>query len=184
MPSKQQIRKAQEVAVDGQHVVAATRGSVVWAVNLLRSDALSSLLDDLVDLEETGLKRDECRKVIIALEKLANHASNVPDYSWWRKTICGQVVEFKELYEQWNYNEGTDGESKYKRRMVLKDLRTSRNLLSTTIRKNQYIIEKELDLELVEGMYSALKELSLALPTLFKSVGAAVARYDKRKVLD
>jgi hypothetical protein len=180
MPSKQQIRKAQQTARDGKHVVTASRGSVVWGVNLLRSDALSRLLDDLVDLQETGLRREDCQKVVIALEKLANHTSTVPDYTWWRRTIHGEVVKFKETYEKWNYNEGMDNEAVYRRKMALKDLRTRRNLLSTTIRKNQYILEKELDLALVESMYSALRDLNLALPSLFKNVGMAVARYDSR----
>jgi len=179
MPSKQQIRKEQ-TAREGKRVVTASRGSVVWGINLLRSDALSRLLDDLVDLEETGLRREDCRKVAIALEKLANQASSVPDHTWWRHTIYGEVEKFKEMYDQWNYNEGSNSEAIYRRKVALKELRARRNLLATTIRKNQYIIQEELDLALVDSMYSALRELNLALPALFKNVGKAVARYYSR----
>lgn len=165
----------QELTVDNR------RGTVLWGIYSLRADGLSRLLDDLVDLETKGLLQHECKQVQAALTKIAGRAAAVPDGSFWRSQIYREFEVFAELYEEWNSREGPSEEAIGHRKRTLKKLRHQRNKLATRIRRNQFVLQNELDLMLVEGMYTALRDLTTSLPEIFKGLAEAVARYDLRK---
>lgn len=161
--------------------VDTEQGTVIWGANSLRSDGLARLLDDLVDLEATGLADDACAKVRTALEKLATAAAEIPDGTFWRGAIYTEIEEFSELYTKWNSHQGMDTTAIALRRSALKSLRASRHEIAKRMRANQFILQSELDLKLIEGMYASLRELSLSLPEIFKNLAKAVSRYDNRK---
>jgi hypothetical protein len=158
-----------------------SRGTALWGMNAFRSDGLTRLLDDLVDLEAQGLQTAQCDQVKAALSKIAARAAAVPDGSFWRKTILSEFEKFAEVYHEWNALEGATAVAREHRRQAMKRLRQCRNDIATRIRMNQHILYNELDLLLVEGMYTALRDLSTSLPNLFKSVSSAVTRFETRK---
>ncbi len=45
-----------------------------------------------------------------------------------------------------------------------------RNLLATRQRKNQHILQSEVDLKLVNDLYGACGELAKSMPTLFRNI--------------
>ena len=158
--------------------ISSNRGTVLWGVNRLRSDALVALLDDLTVQERNGISDSQCNQVKIALGFLVNSATAIPDENgWWRTTIWQELQEFLEIYEKWNSHSGNGDESVKRRRIALKKLRGKRNRIATKIRKHQFIIQSELDLKLVESMYDALGKLAKAFPDVFVQLGAAVSRF-------
>jgi hypothetical protein len=162
--------------------INARQGTIVWGINALRSDGLTRLLDDLVDLENTGLEQKQCAHVKTALSKITGHAAAIPDGSFWRGTIYQEFEAFADVYEQWNSREGVDAHAIAHRKEHLRKLRWQRNRLATRIRLNQFVLQNELDLELIENMYIALGDLAKSLPEIFKSLAEAVARYERRRV--
>ncbi|MFL6263238.1 MAG: hypothetical protein ACJ76Y_26375 [Thermoanaerobaculia bacterium] len=158
--------------------VSVEKGSVLWSVNRFRSDALGSLLDDLVVLEDYGLDEELCKKVRRALARITNAATELPDDAWWKRQIWKELQSFETIYEQWNNIDGGE-EKREARKDKLRQLRKRRNKIATKIRKNQYIIQNELDLKLVRDGYEALGDLSKALPDLFKNLAAAIGRFAK-----
>ncbi|MBL1267923.1 MAG: hypothetical protein COA87_009280 [Halomonas sp.] len=159
----------------------ASRGTVVWGVNWFRRDALSSFLDDLLEKERAGYPQAICDKVYDELEKIANQAAGLPDYSWWRKSILSELEGFLDIYREWNNHEGPEPEKVEGRKKELRNLRRKRNKLATRIRKNQYIIQEELDLRVIDSMYESLSRLVKSFPDVFKSLAKALERYIRRK---
>lgn len=159
--------------------VIAERGSVLWGVNRFRSDALVSLLDDLVALEDVGLEEPLCKKVKNALARVTNAATALPDNAWWKRQVWKELQDFGIIYEEWNGIDGLGKEKQEAREKKLRKLREKRNKIATKIRKNQFILQNELDLKLVRDGYEALGDLAKALPDLFKNLAAAVGRFAK-----
>ena len=136
----------------------------------------------MVDLETRGLEPAECANVKRALSKIANHAAAIPDGSFWHGSISNEFETFLSLYAQWNSHDGRPDAAAFLRQDTLRELRLARNRIATKIRKNQFILQNELDLALVEGMYTALRELVTTLPSIFRTLAVSVARYDDRKL--
>ena len=153
------------------------KGSPVWGVNYFRRDALVSLMDDLVEREKEGLADEECQHVQRCLSRLANAAAAIPDHSFWRTTILKEMQGFADIYLKWNSHTGE--EAPRKRRLELSNLRKKRNRLASAVRTNQYILENELDLALVESMYQAMGSLAEVLPEIFKNLGGSVSYFNK-----
>lgn len=167
---------------DTKTVLDAKRGTAVWGMNALRSDALTHLLDDLVDLEKFGLSDENCDEVRRALEKLANRASELPDGSFWMTSVHSEIESFVEVYRRWNSSgPGPESEKQLHRVACVKDLRSVRQRISKRIRQNQYVIQHELDLKFVEDMYGALGGLVSALPETFKGLAKSMSRFEERK---
>lgn len=162
--------------------VDTSRGSLLWTLNSFRTDGLTRLLDDLIDLENEGLAPEQCAEVRRALEKIASKAAAIPDGSFWRGTIYQEFEAFSEIYVHWNSHAGQSAEVIERRREALKGLRRCRHSIARRIRINQFILQNELDLVLVDAMYSSLRDLARTLPDLFKHLGEAVARYEARKL--
>ena len=161
--------------------VDASRGTALWGINSLRTDGLGHLLDDLVDLEVCGPSPADCSNVKRALSKIANRAASIPDGSFWRRTITDEFETFLSIYERWNSHDGDGRAAAHMRRDTLKELRLVRNRIATRVRNNQFVLQNELDLALIEGAYTALRELTVALPQAFSSLASAVRRYDTRR---
>ena len=159
--------------------VDASRGTVLWNVNRFRTDVLVSLLNDLSELEETGLEEHECRQVQSALAKMTNTATAVPDHSFWGRSIWSQFKRFEEIYDEWNGHEGTGREIAKARRSSLQKLRSRRNRIASRIRKNQFLLQNELDGKMIKDLYEAFGALSNSLPELFRNVSRALSDIKK-----
>jgi|SRR6266850_5217529 len=153
------------------------RGTPIWGLNQYRSDALSALLDDLVELTHVGLTSEECSRVQRTLERCQNHLGGLPAQGFWSATINADFERFKNAYVNWNNNTGTDEATAKKRTDALKRLRTRRRKLASRISHNQYELSNALDRRMVDSAYEALTELITAAPSSFRNLAKAVARY-------
>jgi hypothetical protein len=162
--------------------INTTRGSIVWRINLFRSDALTQLLNDLQERENMGLSDDECHRVQLALGRIVNAATAIPDGSWTKGMIWKELQDFADIYQEWNQHEKESMTGADLRRRDLKKLRAKRNKIAKKMRRNLHIIEQELDFALVDALYTVLNDLVSALPDVFTNLTKAVARYQHRKV--
>jgi hypothetical protein len=156
-------------------------GTALWAINRFRTDILGSLLDDLSDLESRGLEDHECRQVKATLAKMTNAATGVPDHSFWRRSIWRDFERFEAIYEEWNSPFGGHPDVASARKGALRLLRKRRHLIASRIRRNQYILQNELDLQLIKDLYEAAGSLCNSVPDLFKNLSRAVR--DVQKVI-
>ncbi|MFP6758305.1 MAG: hypothetical protein VCC99_08830 [Alphaproteobacteria bacterium] len=60
-------------------------------------------------------------------------------------------------------------------------MQKARNAAATRIRTNMRILERELDLILIEDSYEALGDLARAVPGIFKGLSEAIVRFEARK---
>ena len=162
-------------------IVDGSRGTVVWGINWFRADALARLLDDLQEQEKAGYAKPTCEHVQLALGKLVNSATTIPDGSWWRSAIWEELQDFCDIYERWNNHEGFAPEKVKARKAELRALRNKRNRIARKIRGNQFIIQNELDLKLIDAMYDSLSELPKLFPDIFKALASAIKRFEDRK---
>lgn len=157
--------------------IRTERGTPLWSLNTFRSNVLSKLLDDLLARENEGLTQEQCARVKLALEKMIDAASGIPDGGFLRGTIWKELEKFAALYQKWNDIPGSDGKAARQRKQMLKKLRRQRHRLARRIRKNLYIISRELDLKLLGRVYDATGDLAQALPEIFKSLPKALKKY-------
>ncbi len=162
--------------------VDARRGTPLWGVNSLRSDALTNLLDDLFLLEKSGLDDEQCQKVKTALGLVTNRATSLPDGSFWRTSIYSELERFEHAYIDWNSGSKFEPDTDRRHRdACLKKLRRQRQRIAKKIRVNQYILQNEIDLRFVDDMYDALGGLIRALPNVFMELQKSVDRYHAKK---
>jgi hypothetical protein len=159
------------------------RGTAIWAFNQFRQDALVSLMNDLVAIEDTGLTANQCKEVQNALEFIVNASTQIPDGSFFRKSVYQHLEKFLELYVKWNEPKGDTKDIADHRRALLKKLRKRRQKIARMTRKHQYILNNELDLKLLENGYMALGGLVKSFPEIFKDLAKAVRRFSKKIAL-
>lgn len=162
-------------------VVDASRGTPLWGINLFRADALSQLMNDLLHREKLGLLDEQCEKVKLALGEIVNVASSIPDGSWFGGAIWQELQDFADIYANWNSHYGNDPAIVQRRQSELRKLRGKRNRIARRIRKNQHVLQNELDLRLVDDMYAAFGKLVHALPEVFVNLAKAIERFAERK---
>jgi hypothetical protein len=148
------------------------KGTPLWAFNRYRTDALTSLLDDLVVIEDRGLSFQECAHVRQALEKSANCAAQIPD--GWFRNVLSSFERLVTDYDAWNNTQGTDQGTIEQRRNRIKRLRRTRQKLATRVRKQTYKLANNLDLEIVKAQYKALEDLTKALPATFRELSKTI----------
>lgn len=61
------------------------------------------------------------------------------------------------------------------------EIRGCRDRLAKAVRVNSHILNKELDLKLIDSFYKSLGDLVRAVPRLFVKLSEAVARYFARR---
>jgi hypothetical protein len=160
----------------------ARRGTVLWGFKSWRSDALVGLMHDLVDIEASGLSENECAEVKRTLEKICNAFSAIPDRKFLRGTIWDAMTKFADAYGYWNdeYRKpGNAARAIELRKKGIRMMQNYRNLLAARQRKNQHILQNEVDLKLVNDLYGVCGELVKSMPTLFKTLGIAVEAFAK-----
>ena len=156
-------------------------GTELHALNSFRTDALSNLLNDLVLNEEYGFDdndgKDVCKQVRVALGKIVNEFSSLPDGGFLRKVIWKDIQRFEDKYIAWNSIYGNDTHAITSRQKALKALRDRRNKIATRIRKNMHRLQSELDFALIDAFYKALQDLVKSLPDVFVNLNKAVSHY-------
>lgn len=157
------------------------RNSPAWAIDRFRADALFQIMNDLKPVGDVGIPDHECQKVKLALSEIIDAASSLPDGGVFRKAVWQHLQEYHDLYAKWNNIEGTSSDSKLKRHQVIVDLRDCRNRIAKATRLNIHILNKELDLALIDGWYKSLRKLVETTPRLFSQLGRAVERYFGRR---
>ncbi|WP_439372677.1 hypothetical protein [Bradyrhizobium sp. DASA03120] len=157
------------------------RNTPAWAMDRFRSDALPRFLDDLAPVSETGISEAECQRVRATLNQFTDHASWLPDGGVFRRAIWQHLQDFHDLYSKWNDVQGTDDASRALRFEIIREIRGCRNRLAKAVRVNSHLLNKELDLKLVDAYYKSLGDLVRAAPRLFLKLSEAVARYSARR---
>lgn len=158
------------------------RNSAMWALDILRQDALPRLLDDLGRSNIHGIPEETCTEVKSTHDEMTDIASLIPDKSFFRKSVWQAFQEYSDAYAAWNDVDGSDADAQKRRTKALKKVRGKRNALATIIRRNKHILSSELDIKLVDDMYSALGNLAQKSPEYFAKLAEAVARYSAKRL--
>jgi hypothetical protein len=154
-----------------------TQGSTLWAFNRFRSDVLTTLLNDLSRHEARGIDDVTCARIKYALSTLVNLSTALPDGGFLQRSVFDELLIFERRYTEWNAVERFDAPGRVR---ALKRLRESRKRLSNIIRRNQYVIQSELDLELIRSMYEAVENLVTALPSVLSGLGRVLERISQK----
>jgi hypothetical protein len=184
MTKSRKQRKAKKLArgqakKDAKPLVAR-RGSRVWSFNHFRSVVLTRLLDDLYNLEQSGIKDEYCQKITAALNYFGNAATDIPSAAPLLGPIYKDIEKFTELYQRWNDVKGKDADKVEERRALRLKLKAQRHRITNKARKLQVAIDEKLDAKLLEAGYQALAGLITAVPDLFSGLGKALTAYAKR----
>lgn len=161
-------------------VANASRNTPGWALDRLRADALPRMLDDLRPFSDAGIHEAKCVEVKRALKSITDEAAAIPDGGIFRKALYQHFEEFSRLYTAWNDVNGSDASAIQQRENIQKQMRAERNRLAIAHRKNSHILNRELDLKIIDSCYAALNKLVRSVPT-FTKLAEAVARYFKRR---
>jgi hypothetical protein len=166
---------------DVTNVIPAERGTVVWAFKRMKEDALPALMDDLLEVQDSGIRVDQCKSIEIALGKMVNAATSIPDGNLFRAAIWQVMQNFEKTYSSWNIPKGATPEAASHRRQELEALRKLRHKIAKKTRKHGHVLAENLDLRLMEEIYEALGDVVSSGPDIFKELSKAVARFAQRK---
>lgn len=172
--SKKSIQKDESRSVDN------TRGSTLWSFNYFRTNILTNLLNDLYNLESTGLEDEICNKIQTSLEYFGNAATEIPKGGLMTGPIYKDIEKFTNLYEDWNKIKGEDEKSKDKRRGARLKLKRQRQIITNKARKLQYELDNNLDQKLLEAGYSAISDLTTLVPDLMNNLTKSLNEFVKR----
>jgi hypothetical protein len=176
------IMTNKKLSLQAKPIVDARRGTALWALNQLRSDALPRLMEDLLIQEPVGLQPDQCNKVENALRRVWIHAGDIPDkIPFLPVSIQNDMEQFLKAYVNWNDPKGTESHSIQKRKKALREMIKRRHAMATRLRKRQHILSNNLDLKVVDGMYEGLSDLPKSLPDIFRNLSKAINNYEKKK---
>ena len=95
-------KKSQKQLQKNSRTVDNAQGTKLWAFNHFRSPMLTSLLNDLVNLERHGLEDKYCDKLATSLEYFTNYATEFPRGGFMTGPIYKEIDQFAKLYHQWN----------------------------------------------------------------------------------
>jgi hypothetical protein len=176
--SKKKSRKRKEKTIEkSSREVDNTRGSKLWAFNHFRSPILTSLLNDLVDLEAEGLDDPYCKKILSFLDYSVNYATEFSRGGFMTGPIYKEIEGFRKFYFEWNEIRGSTEKDSWDRRKYLGQLRAQRQRISNKARRLQYELDHELDQKLLADTYRAIGELINLVPNLFKNLAHAYNDY-------
>lgn len=157
-----------------------TRGSMLWSFNYFRKNILTNLLNDLYNLESTGLEDEICNKIQDSLEYFGNAATEIPKGGVMTGPIYKDIAKFADLYRDWNSIKGEDDKSRDKRRTARLKLKKQRQIITNKARKLQYELDNNLDQKLLEAGYRALGDLTTLVPDLLNNLTKSLNEFGKR----
>ena len=159
----------------------AARGTPLWEYNHFRVVVLTSLLNDLIDLENTGVQEHLCSLVRQALGHFVNSTTCIPSGGFLTGALLTEAQKFEELYKNWNGVSGVGDSAKNERRNVLKKLRKSRQKITDKVRNLQVEFFNNLDTLVLTATYKAVSDIITTAPTLFRNLAEAHTRYQDGK---
>ena len=165
---------------DQPRTVDNTRGSMLWSFNYFRKNILTNLLDDLYDLEDTGLEDDICRKIQDFLEYFGNAATDIPEGGFMTGPIYKDIEKFTNLYVNWNEIKGEAEDSRKKRMSARMKLKGQRQIITNKARRLQFELDNNLDQKLLEAGYRALGDLTTLVPDLLNNLTQSFNEFVKR----
>lgn len=157
-----------------------TRGSMLWAYNNYRTNIMTSLLNDLIELENRGLDDNYCRIVRNSLDYFVNLSTEIPSGGFLTGNLYLEIQEFSRLYKDWNDINGTDETKVKKRRELLFKLRKQRQKITDKVRSLQFELSTHLDRKVLADTYKAIGDLITLVPDTFKSLAGAYSDYIKK----
>lgn len=160
--------------------VNSTYGSQLWSYNHFRINILSSLLNDLIDLENEGLEEDICKVVRKSLEYYINASTNIPEGGFLSGgPLYLEIESFADTYRQWNDVKGKEPEVIKQRVKIIRILRKKRQKITNKIRRLQFEIENNLDQKILADSYNAIGEIINLVPNIFRNLGSSYKDYLK-----
>ena len=159
------------------------KGTLVWGMERYRQDVLTAFLNDLVLYERSGfpLTSDgddpHCRNVRTLLGFFVNKATSFPAGSFFGGRLYKDFEKIEAKYKEWNEIRGSDDEAIKRRNNKVAYLRRYRCNLSKRIRRNQFALQNELDLKLVQAFYDAAEELVRNSPGIFTNLSKAAEKF-------
>lgn len=165
---------------DQPRTVDNTRGSTLWHFNYFRQRILTKLLDDLYDLESTGMDDNICHRIQTFLEYFSNAATDIPDGGFMTGPIYKDIEKFTNLFIDWNKIKGGDEESQRKRRSARLKLKEQRQVITNKARRLQYELDNNLDQKLLEAGYRAIGDLTTLVPDLLNNLTRSFNEFVKR----
>lgn len=176
---ERKIKKVEES--NASREVDNTRGSNLWSFNHFRIRILTSLLNDLIDVENEGLcNEDVCLKIQTSLDYFINAATEIPKGGFLGGgPLYLEIESFKVTYIKWNGVEGGTQLHKIERQKLLRQLRKKRQIISNKARKIQYLIENNLDQILLKDAYRAIGEMINMVPSIFINLSSSYKDYKK-----
>jgi len=165
---------------DESRSVDNTRGSTLWSFNYFRMNILTNLLNDLYNLESTGLEDEICDKIQASLEYFGNAATEIPRGGLMTGPIYKDIEKFTKLYTDWNEIKGEDKKNQDKRRAVRLKLKKQRQIITNKARKLQYELDNNLDQSLLEAGYRSMADLTTLVPDLLNNLTKSLNVFVKR----
>jgi hypothetical protein len=159
----------------------AARGTPLWEYNHFRVVVLTSLLNDLIDLENVGVQEHLCSLVRQALGHFVNSTTCIPSGGFLTGALLTEAQKFEELYKDWNGVAGTGDDAKRERRKFLKDLRKSRQKITNKVRNLQIEFFTNMDTVILRATYQAVFDIITTAPKLFRNLAEAHSRYEEGK---
>ena len=160
---------------------SAARGTPLWEYNHFRVFVLTALLNDLIDLENSGVQEHLCSLIRKALGHFVNSTTCVPTGGFLIGSLLTEAQNFEELYRNWNGVAGTDDSAKSERRKILSKLRKSRQKITDKVRSLQIEFHNNLDVVVLTATYSAVSEIVTIAPNLFRNLAETYKNYEAGK---
>ena len=161
-------------------IIDNRKGSPLWSYNHFRTSILTSLLNDLITLENVGFQDENvCLQVQTALHYFINASTEVPKGGFLSGPLYKDIESFQGTYIDWNDVHGDKDIHLKIRRKHFKDLRKKRQKISNKIRRLQYELQNNLDQKLLHDAYSAIGALITLVPDILKNLSSAYLDYIK-----
>lgn len=157
-----------------------TRGSMLWSFNYFRQSILTNLLDDLYDLESTGMDDKVSAKIQAFLEYFGDAATDIPDGGFMTGPIYKDIEKFTTIFVDWSKIEGEDEGNRQKRRSVRLKLKEQRQVITNKARRLQYELDNNLDQKLLEAGYRAIGDAITLVPDLLNNLTRSFNEFVKR----
>jgi hypothetical protein len=179
-PGSKAHKKRKSIQKEQPRTVDNTRGSTLWSFNYFRKNILTNLLNDLYNLEATGLDDEICDKIQASLEYFGNAATEIPKGGIMTGPIYKDIEKFAKYYQDWNEIKGADEDNKRNRRDARLKLKKQRQIITDKARKLQYELDNNLDQKLLEAGYRALGDLVTLVPDLLNNLTLSFNEFVKR----
>jgi len=167
--------------LDGPRHVDNTQGSPLWQYNHFRTSIITSLLNDLVDLENEGMAEDICKQIQKSLRYFVAASTEVSTGGFLSGgPLYVEIQQFLDTYVEWNDINGRTLENSKQRRKKLSVLLKKRQDITDKVRRLQFELQNDLDQKILADSYNAIGELINIVPGMFRNLTSSFGQYTKR----